>query len=166
MLGEQKVTRYINVVECINTMQQPIAVAPIPDIVPITPFVPNELKFRKKLVNDKEEMECPICDETKSCYPFFRCTHKCCFDCFIQMNKYQCYYNCDQDDNKSEYESDWDTESIQEDDDDDNDDEQDGSDQEDDYTELDKTERSNQIREAVRQYFIDNPVNLFKDESD
>ena len=71
----------------------------------------SQLRFRKTLLNDKEEMECPICYDTKLCYQFFKCDHKCCFDCLIQMEKGKCYYNCDQDDNKSEYESDFETDS-------------------------------------------------------
>lgn len=75
------------------------------------------VKFRKSLLNDKEVKECPLCYDEKACYPFFRCDHKCCFDCFIQMNKYKCYYNCGQDDSDSEslYESDFETASERED---------------------------------------------------
>ena len=77
----------------------------------------KHVKLCKGLLNDKEDMDCAICGDEKSCYTFFKCSHKCCFDCFIQMNKYQCYYNCDQDENESLYESDFETASEQDQDD-------------------------------------------------
>jgi hypothetical protein len=95
----------------------------------------KHVKLCKGLLNDKEDMDCVICGDEKSCYTFFKCNHKCCFDCFIQMNKYQCYYNCDQDDNESLYESDFETASEQ----DDNDEHEESDQEENDESEQDTT---------------------------
>ena len=123
-------------------------------------------------MNDKEDMDCVICGDEKSCYTFFKCNHKCCFDCFIQMNKYQCYYNCDQDENESLYESDFETASEQDDNDvepEEHEPEETGLTVLDDDTKLDKTEMFDQmgLGEVIKQYFIDHPgEKLFNDESD
>lgn len=58
-------------------------------------IVEMSYNFMQICMETKQNIECPICYDTKPCYELFSCCkHLCCFDCLVQMDKKNCYYGC------------------------------------------------------------------------